>query len=62
LDRLRTHLEVWLSKYEQVFVKTPEMCLCYVGVEEGVGFPRAVVREIAAWLERTAPAAEGGTG
>lgn len=62
LDRLRTHLKIWLSKYEKVFLKTPKMCLCYVGVEERAPFPRAVGREIAAWLDRTAPASEGDAG
>ena len=62
LDRLRRHLVIWLNKYEQIFVETPKMCLCYVGVEDGVPFPRAVVKEIAAWLDRTAPAAEGNAG
>jgi hypothetical protein len=36
---LRDHLLLWLAKYEGTFVNTPEMCLLYTGVEEGVPFP-----------------------
>ena len=39
LTDLRQHLVFWLNKYERLFVNTPEMCLLYVGVEDGVGFP-----------------------
>lgn len=62
LDDLRTHLVFWLNKYEKVFTPTPEMCVCFAGVEDGIPFPRAVRREIAAWLDRTSPAAEGNAG
>jgi hypothetical protein len=62
LDELRTHLVFWLNKYEKVFTPTPEMCVCFAGVEDGIPFPRPVRREIAAWLDRTAPASEGGVG
>jgi hypothetical protein len=43
VTELRNHLLVWLAKYDGVFTSTPEMCLVYVGVSEGVGFP--------AWVE-----------
>jgi hypothetical protein len=62
LGALRTHLVFWLNKYEKVFTKTPEMCLCYAGVEDGVRFPPGVDQAIDDWLDRTAPTPEGSEG
>lgn len=62
LIKLRTHLRIWVNKYERVFSITPEMCLCYAGVEDGVGFPRPVVKAVADWLSHAASAPEGGAG
>jgi hypothetical protein len=50
LPDLRQHLQYWLNKYDRIFVKYPEMCLLYVGVEDGVPFPQAVDEEVAAWI------------
>jgi hypothetical protein len=47
---LRLHLILWLAKFKDVFLPTPSMCLLYVGVEEGVGFPRAIEAELDAFL------------
>ncbi len=50
LSGLRTHLIVWLSKFDRVFARTKEMCLVYVGVEDGIPFPFGVDRAVADWL------------
>jgi hypothetical protein len=50
LGALRQHLVFWLNKYERVFMKRPEMCLLYTGVEDGVPFPAGVDRQIKALL------------
>jgi hypothetical protein len=52
---LRQHLVFWLNKFERVFKKTPEMCLLYAGVEDGVPFPGGIDREIDAWLRKHPP-------
>ena len=60
LSDLRTHLVVWLNKYDGLFVSTPEMCVLYVGVEDGVPFPRGIERSIQEWLDLSqAPPATG---
>ena len=40
--KLQQHLVFWLNKYERVFASTPEMCVLYTGVEDGVPFPSGV--------------------
>jgi hypothetical protein len=47
---LKTHLVVWLDKYDRVFAKEKRMCLLYVGVEEGVPFPFGVDDMVSEWL------------
>jgi len=47
---LRQHLVFWLNKYDRVFVKRPEMCLLYTGVEDGVPFPDDIGEIIENWL------------
>ncbi len=47
---LKTHLIVWLDKYDRVFVTEKRMCLLYVGVEEGVPFPFGVDAMVSEWL------------
>ena len=47
---LKTHLIVWLDKFENVFASTKEMCLVYVGVEDGVPFPTGVGRAVNEWI------------
>lgn len=51
LKELERHLIIWLGKYNGVFLKTPSMCLVYVGVEEGVPFPQGIEKEIMSFLE-----------
>ncbi len=51
LAALKTHLIVWLNKYDKVFLDTKEMCLVYVGVEDGVPFPTGVDSAVEGWLE-----------
>ena len=47
---LKQHLIIWLKKFDSVFLKTPSMCLLYVGVEEDMGFPSQINRELEAYL------------
>lgn len=51
---LRQHLVFWLNKYDRVFVRTPEMCLLYTGVEDAVPFPNGIDRAIDTWLRKQA--------
>ena len=46
LADLQQHLVFWLNKYERVFTRTPEMCLLYTGVEDGVPFPEGLDAEL----------------
>jgi hypothetical protein len=48
--KLKRHLEVWLSKFRNVFLVTPSMSLLYVGVEERVPFPSEVEKQLASFL------------
>jgi hypothetical protein len=52
VDLLRTHLQIWLAKFDSVFTTSPDMCLLYVGLEEGVPFPEQVERELWDWLQQ----------
>ena len=52
LKELRQHLVFWLNKYDKVFAKTPEMCLLYTGVEDGVPFPDGIDRLVQVWLQK----------
>jgi hypothetical protein len=58
LEALRKHLVIWVNKYDQVFTAAaaPQMCILYVGVEEGVPFPTGIEKQIAARLNPPAPA------
>ena len=50
LAALRLHLIIWLNKYDNVFVKSERMSVLYVGVEDGVPFPKGVDEAVADWL------------
>ena len=39
ISQLKNHLEIWLSKYNNIFKKDDSMCLIYAGVVEKVPFP-----------------------
>jgi TIR domain len=54
LVQLRQHLVFWLNRYDMVFVKRPEMCLLYCGVEDAVPFPNGVENDIENWITRQA--------
>ena len=56
LPALRQHLIMWLNKFDSLFVRTPSMCLLYVGVEERVGFPSQIETELEHYLATGAPA------
>lgn len=47
---LKQHLIIWLNKFDHVFLRTPSMCLLYVGVEERVGFPTEIEGELEHYL------------
>lgn len=48
---LKQHLIIWLNKFDRVFLRRPSMCLLYVGVEEGVGFPGQIEHELRHYLD-----------
>jgi len=48
--RLAEHLTFWLNKYVSVFLQREDMCLLYVGVEDGVPYPRHIDQKIQDWL------------
>ena len=49
LGALKLHLDVWLNKYDKVFIKSEKMSVLYVGVEEGIPFPVGVDKALADW-------------
>ena len=50
LGDLERHLIVWKGKYEGVFLPSPFMSLCYVGVRENVPFPSGIEDELRSYL------------
>ncbi|NCP64960.1 MAG: hypothetical protein GW763_02440 [Paraglaciecola sp.] len=48
---LQQHLNFWVNKYLSVFLQREDMCLLYVGVEDGVPYPSGVDQEVQTWLE-----------
>jgi len=50
LAALRRHLILWLNKYDKVFLKSEKMSILYVGVEDGVPFPKGVDEAVSHWL------------
>jgi DNA-binding winged helix-turn-helix (wHTH) protein len=48
--KLQQHLIFWLNKYQSIFISRKDMCLLYVGVEDGVPYPSGVDKEVKAWL------------
>ena len=57
---LQQHLQFWLKKYHNVFLNREDMCLLYVGVEDGVPYPSGVDQTVKAWIaSRTEPSKIG---
>ena len=50
IGKLKLHLTLWLAKVKGVFATTPAMSLVYVGVEEGVPFPKELEPSLATYL------------
>lgn len=50
-SELQQHLIFWLNKYESIFLERQDMCLLYVGVEDGVAYPAEVNQNIKDWLD-----------
>lgn len=48
---LQQHLIFWINKFESVFTQRQDMCLLYVGVEDGVPYPSDVNQNINDWLK-----------
>ncbi len=48
---LAEHLKFWLNKYQAIFLQRNDMCLLYVGVEDGVPYPSHVDQLIKDWLK-----------
>ena len=57
MPALRRHLALWIDKYERIFSGNPKMCLLYVGVEDGVPFPRGIDEAVGRWLREHKPPA-----
>jgi len=49
---LQLHLEFWLNKYNSVFKQRKDMCLLYVGVEDGVPYPKDINKNLKDWLKQ----------
>ncbi len=49
---LHKHLTFWLNKYHSFFKKRDDMCLLYVGVEDGVPYPNEVNGNVKSWLQQ----------
>ncbi len=49
-NQLHAHLKIWLSKYDRVFLEREDMALLYVGVEDGVPFPKEIDQQVEGWL------------
>ncbi len=49
---LISHLTIWINKYHRVFVDSERMCLLYVGVEDGVGYPSDFDGQLQAWIDQ----------
>lgn len=60
LTGLRQHLIFWLNKYERVFRSIPVMAVCYVGVEDGLPWPKGAESDARDWLQKHA-AGDGGS-
>lgn len=50
-NELQQHLTFWLNKYHSVFTQRADMCLLYVGVEDGVPYPGGVDQNVKSWLD-----------
>ncbi len=48
--KLYQHIDFWLTKYQGVFKKRKDMCLLYVGVEDGIPYPSGVDKYVKTWL------------
>lgn len=49
-QQLISHLSIWLNKYEKVFKNAEQMCLLYVGVEDGAQYPVGFDQQVKDWL------------
>lgn len=52
LEDVRKHLAFWINKYHQIFLTREDMCLLYVGVEDGVPFPSGIDKQVSHWLDK----------
>ncbi|VAW41757.1 hypothetical protein MNBD_GAMMA01-1443 [hydrothermal vent metagenome] len=48
---LHQHLTFWINKYHSIFKQRADMCLLYVGVEDGVPYPNDVNQNIKDWIQ-----------
>jgi hypothetical protein len=48
---LQQHLTFWLNKYHNVFRQRQDMCLLYVGMEDGLPYPSGVEQDVKKWLD-----------
>lgn len=47
---LHSHLQIWKSKFDNVFKQREDMGLVYVGVEDGVPFPSEIDELVDSWI------------
>ncbi|MDQ3016952.1 MAG: hypothetical protein M3R25_09590 [Bacteroidota bacterium] len=52
LTALRRHLDLWLHKFQTLFLPDPAMCILYTGVVEKYPFPKGVEDEIRKYLNQ----------
>ena len=53
LPLLYNHLNIWLNKYNRLFKQREDMCVVYVGEEDGVPFPTQVDDMVDNWIQKT---------
>lgn len=53
LTLLRRHIDLWLHKYETLFIQDSAMCILYAGGIEKYPFPKGVEDEIRKYLDKS---------
>lgn len=47
---LYNHLNIWVNKYQKIFLNQPDMCFVFVGEEDGVPFPSQIDGLVDDWI------------
>ncbi len=56
LTALRRHIDLWLYKFDTLFLQDPAMCILYTGGIEKYPFPKGVEEEIQKYLTKSVSA------